>query len=1006
MKQIITLILLFIGLQSYAQYTPMVGQFRSKTEGGEKKVQFRFSSNGDTIGIATPYLVSDSLKNYAKIQDGVITSPTVSTLGDSLIVGNGVVRINGENINFTGKTFADIPPSSANLIRIFIVYSNTSGVLDSISGVQSNNPVAPDLLPNTQSVITVYVSDAGLGVPQVDLSGYGKLSGGNTWGGNQIITNDLLINEHLRDKEGEAVIFFGKKDTTIFGSSDASSEKVLRFVSGEEVSADIRATGVFDFKQIPTVNDVPIGVGSSYTFTSPLVNSSGVVSINTANTSTTGALTSTDWNTFNGKQDADYASLGTIITEDFSAALTNFTTTGAPGASIVSGQLQLSSAVGSVTLTNYISHNYGVSNLEDVSIKADVTVPAITSTSFGPAFGWQGGNGIQVRVAMETANAGKIIFYGGNLTTGSQSSASVLPITAGDILSVNILYQKSKIIAFVKNNTTGVSISSVLYISMGSPVAKFYAPSGRFGIYSTGGTYLIDNFSVTSNDAKNADWLFIFDSIGKGYFAGSLTNRWLSKIESQYQGLFTGNGASGNKIEDTNIAEVLALTSKKIVIDLGTNNLSNGQNVTTFMTNLGTMVTSLQSAGYVLGSTLFINTLLPRTTFDVTAYNDAILSAYPTATLNQTIAFKASTGTAMNTAFTTDGVHPNTAGHQLKADVIATNLGLKSKPNYGPLSNAVIIDPATSNVGIGKVPPVPEYTLDVQNNGANETVFRAGKSGATVSIMTIGVNGTYVGYGATFDNGQWTARSQRPIMMGKSATNGEMSIFANNATENTTFSPTLRGSMGVDGLSFNTISFGANGATGGNLFSNNGGSAAIILGGSAKTGSYVATGNGATAFQNVDGVYSMFINTGLTPGSGYTPTERERATTTGHYFGGGVTPTARIHVAGGTTTVSPFKFTLSGSSLLATPEAGSLEAGNADNKLYYTGASGTRNTIAYTSDSATKLTAYTVATLPTGTIGDIAYVTDATAPTYLGTLTGGGSIVCPVFFNGVAWVSH
>lgn len=53
-----------------------------------------------------------------------------------------------------------------------------------------------------------------------------------------------------------------------------------------------------------------------------------------------------------------------------------------------------------------------------------------------------------------------------------------------------------------------------------------------------------------------------------------------------------------------------------------------------------------------------------------------------------------------------------------------------------------------------------------------------------------------------------------------------------------------------------------------------------------------------------------------------------------------------------------------------------------------------------------KLQSYTVGTLPTGTIGDHAYVTDATAPTYLGGLIGGGSVVCPVFYNGTTWVSH
>lgn len=48
---------------------------------------------------------------------------------------------------------------------------------------------------------------------------------------------------------------------------------------------------------------------------------------------------------------------------------------------------------------------------------------------------------------------------------------------------------------------------------------------------------------------------------------------------------------------------------------------------------------------------------------------------------------------------------------------------------------------------------------------------------------------------------------------------------------------------------------------------------------------------------------------------------------------------------------------------------------------------------------------YTVATLPAGTAGDRAYVTDATAPTYLGALTGGGAVYCPVFRNATVWVS-
>lgn len=57
-----------------------------------------------------------------------------------------------------------------------------------------------------------------------------------------------------------------------------------------------------------------------------------------------------------------------------------------------------------------------------------------------------------------------------------------------------------------------------------------------------------------------------------------------------------------------------------------------------------------------------------------------------------------------------------------------------------------------------------------------------------------------------------------------------------------------------------------------------------------------------------------------------------------------------------------------------------------------------------TADIPLRLKGYTVATLPAGTVGDNAYVTDALAPTFLAAVVGGGAVVTPVFFNGSAWV--
>ena len=47
---------------------------------------------------------------------------------------------------------------------------------------------------------------------------------------------------------------------------------------------------------------------------------------------------------------------------------------------------------------------------------------------------------------------------------------------------------------------------------------------------------------------------------------------------------------------------------------------------------------------------------------------------------------------------------------------------------------------------------------------------------------------------------------------------------------------------------------------------------------------------------------------------------------------------------------------------------------------------------------------YTVATLPAGTVGQRAYVTDALAPAYGVAVAGGGAVTIPVFYNGAAWI--
>lgn len=55
--------------------------------------------------------------------------------------------------------------------------------------------------------------------------------------------------------------------------------------------------------------------------------------------------------------------------------------------------------------------------------------------------------------------------------------------------------------------------------------------------------------------------------------------------------------------------------------------------------------------------------------------------------------------------------------------------------------------------------------------------------------------------------------------------------------------------------------------------------------------------------------------------------------------------------------------------------------------------------------AAIRLKNFTVAALPTGTQGDMTFVTDALAPGFLAIVVGGGAIVTPVFYNGTNWVA-
>lgn len=96
------------------------------------------------------------------------------------------------------------------------------------------------------------------------------------------------------------------------------------------------------------------------------------------------------------------------------------------------------------------------------------------------------------------------------------------------------------------------------------------------------------------------------------------------------------------------------------------------------------------------------------------------------------------------------------------------------------------------------------------------------------------------------------------------------------------------------------------------------------------------------------------------------------------------------------------KAPLASPALTGNPTAPTAAPGDADTSLATTAfvAAATRTLV-----NPVTLKGYTVATLPAGVQGDLAFATNLLAPAYLAVAVGGGLVVGPVFFDGTNWVS-
>lgn len=191
-------------------------------------------------------------------------------------------------------------------------------------------------------------------------------------------------------------------------------------------------------------------------------------------------------------------------------------------------------------------------------------------------------------------------------------------------------------------------------------------------------------------------WLALGDSITAGTGASATTNAYVFRTRAALQGAakdhYLINAGVGGYRSDEIKAHFTTLRARTdadlITILCGTNDISQGVAVGTFQTNLSDLVDAIQARKYGGRGTIVLCSILWRNDANnaqVASFNSAI----QTVATAQGVTF-CNTNPAFSTAaYLADAVHPNNAGHQAVADILApalSALSVWSNPAQRPVT--------------------------------------------------------------------------------------------------------------------------------------------------------------------------------------------------------------------------------------------------------------------------------------------------------------------------------
>lgn len=295
--------------------------------------------NDSTTLIRSGTYTANLDNRYAQIQDGLISGGEATIGIGSVTIDTAKYRINKVNYQSLPRTFTGIANSESGTQYYILVYGKTDNTLDTLQGVQDTIATIPTKPNGTVAINTVLVGDGGVESSVPDLTGYVSTTTNQTISGDKYFTNNVFNGKNRgfwmsgissfatgissqrtipTDPSTDGEILYLQTNSIprfrIFKNGNVGIGSYTLVDNGNllQVRGNVNITGSYLINGSPinsgTVTNVSaLTLGTTGTdLSSSVANSTTtpVITLNvpTASATNRGALSSTDWTTFNNKQ--------------------------------------------------------------------------------------------------------------------------------------------------------------------------------------------------------------------------------------------------------------------------------------------------------------------------------------------------------------------------------------------------------------------------------------------------------------------------------------------------------------------------------------------------------------------------------------------------------------------------------------------------------------------------------------------------------------------------------